>query len=103
MLSGNQAVPRGLLETFDRGQGVSLAPGNQRGNNIWRNFQRHIARKIRRICEGNSDDMSVKSLRNGDGKIAGRIAPDSVLQIDDNVLDHRNAPAEEMQSRGALS
>src|SRR3981081_928488 len=44
--------------------------------------------------------MSGTSLRNGDGKIAGRIAPDSVLQIDDNILDHLMLPR---KPRGALS
>ena len=35
--------------------------------------------------------MCVEILRNGDGKIANRIARDLVLQIDDNVFDHLNA------------
>src|SRR5437899_11588288 len=48
--------------------------------------------------------MCVKGFRNGDGKIAGRIARDFMLQIDDNVLDHRNAPLEGVRpSRRALS
>jgi hypothetical protein len=100
MLRGNQAAPGGVLETFDRGQGGFLALGNDRGNNIGWNFQRHIARKVRRIGEGHSDDMSVKSLGNGDSKIAGRIAPDPVLQIDDNILDHRIAPVEAAKPQG---
>jgi len=44
--------------------------------------------------------MSVKRLGNGDSKIAGRIAPDPVLQIDDNILDHRIAPVEAAKPQG---
>src|SRR5712671_5285780 len=36
--------------------------------------------------------MGVADLRDRNGKITGRIARDLVLQVDGNVLDHRNAP-----------
>jgi hypothetical protein len=49
------------------------------GHNIGWNFQHHVARKIRRICESDPGDMRVKSLRNSDGKIARRIARDPLL------------------------
>jgi hypothetical protein len=52
---------------------------------------------MRRICESNSGDMCVKGFRNGDGKIPSRIPRDFVLQIDDNVLDHRNAPEKDVR------
>jgi hypothetical protein len=36
--------------------------------------------------------MRVKGLRNSDGKIAGRVARDPVLQVDDNSSIIENAP-----------
>jgi hypothetical protein len=42
--------------------------------------------------QSHAGDVGITGLRDGDGKFASGIARDSVLQIDDNVLDHRNAP-----------
>src|SRR3981189_2044555 len=48
--------------------------------------------------------MGVAGLRDRNGKITGRIARDVVLQVDDNVLDHRDAPiANAEPSQRALS
>jgi hypothetical protein len=71
------------------------------------NLQHHITGKLGRIGERNSGDMRVKGLRDADCKIARRVARDPMLQIDDNILDRRNAPAEDVRpfalSRSALS
>ena len=90
MLGGNQAAFGGRIEAFYRGSSGLLALGYHLGHHVvWNSFQHHIARKLRDTCESNSGDMSVEALRNADSKIASRIARDLVLQIDDNVLDHR--------------
>ena len=75
MLGGNQAASGGRIETFYRGSSGFLALGDHLGHHIaWNFFQHHIARKFRDICESNAGDMCVEGLRNGDGKIASRIA-----------------------------
>jgi hypothetical protein len=73
-----------------RGPGGFLAFGE--GQDIGRNLRHPITGKIRRIGESNSSNMRVKGFRDSDGKISRWIAPDPALQIDDNILDHRNAP-----------
>ena len=90
VLCGNQAAPGGGIETFDRGQSGLLALGHHLGHDIGWNFQHHIARKIRCIGIG---EMRIEDLGDRDGKVASRIARCLVLQMDDNVLDHRNTPA----------
>jgi hypothetical protein len=48
--------------------------------------------------------MGIADFRDRNGKISSRIARDLMLQIDDNVLDHRDAPIANAElSQRALS
>jgi hypothetical protein len=94
MFRGNKAATGGCIEAFDRGRSTFLALGDHLGHDVGWNLQHPITVKIRRMCESHSGDMRVEGLRNGDGKIPSRVARDPMLQMDENILDHRNAPVE---------
>jgi hypothetical protein len=104
MLCGNQAAPGGGFETFYRCQSGLLALGDHPGHEIGWNFRHHIARKIRCIGNSNCGEMRIEGLGDRDGEVASRIARCLVLQMDDNVLDHRNTPVGDVRpSEKALS
>ena len=80
-------IPGDQQALFGRG------PGDHPGHDIGWNFRHPVARrKIRRIGKRNCGEMRIEDLGDRDGKVASRIARCLVLQMDDNVLDHRNTP-----------